>query len=69
MEDNEMQCPTCGQIIKKEPRYIFSHGLMNPETGQYECHDPDEIEIPYTTAKKKGDSVEWTKDGKKINLN
>lgn len=47
---------------------VFSHGMMNKETGKYECME-EELDLPYTSSKKVGDAVEWTKDKKPIHIN
>lgn len=44
----------------------LSHGIFNELTGKYECTP---VDVPYSTSKKVGDNVEWTKDKKPINLN
>jgi hypothetical protein len=63
------RCPTCGKMLdKRNPGQVLSHGWKNPQTDKYECSE-DEMEIPYSTAKKTGDNVQWTKDGDKLDLN
>lgn len=68
MKQYEIKCPNCGKLLdKRNPGQILSHGVRNSETGEYECHE--EADIPYSKSNEKGDSVEWTKDGKRIDLN
>lgn len=66
-QEHQMKCPTCGEIIDmRDLGQVLSHGMMNKETGQYECKP---VDADYGSSKKVGDSVEWTKDKKPINLN
>ena len=66
--EHQLKCPTCGKIIDmRDLGQVMSHGMYNKETGKHECHEPEDV--PYSTSKKLGDNVEWTKDKKPINLN
>jgi hypothetical protein len=66
--EHALACPTCGKIIdKRDLGQVLVHGVYNEATGKYECHEP--VDVPYSSSKKVGDSVEWTKDGKRIDLN
>lgn len=47
---------------------VLSHGNYNEVTGKHEC-DEVEKDMPYSTSRKVGDSVEWTKDKQRIDLN
>lgn len=68
MEAFKIKCPTCGKILdKRNPGQILSHDIKNETTGEYECSE--ETDLPYSTARKVGDNVEWTKDGKRLDLN
>lgn len=63
-----LTCPTCGQIIDmRDLGQVLSHGVYNELTGKYECHEVKDVQ--YTSSKKVGDNVEWTKDKKRIDLN
>lgn len=65
--EHQLKCPTCGKIIDmRDLSQVLAHGQYNEQTGKYECHEP--VDVPYSSSKKVGDSVEWTK-GKKIDLN
>jgi hypothetical protein len=46
---------------------VLAHGQYNALTGKYECHEP--VDVPYTSSRRVGDNVEWTKDKKRIDLN
>jgi hypothetical protein len=66
--EHALTCPTCGKIIdKRDLGQVLAHGQYNELTGKYECHEP--VDVPYESSKKVGDSVEWTKDKKTIDLN
>lgn len=66
--EHQLKCPTCGKIIDmRDLGQALSHGVYNENTGAYECHEP--VDVEYSSSKKVGDSVEWTKDKKPINLN
>lgn len=71
--EHQLKCPTCGKIIDmRDLGQVLCHGFMNKETGQYECMSDEEIaalNIQYSSSKKVGDSVEWTKGKKRIDLN
>lgn len=67
-EEHKIQCPTCNQFFDaRDLGQAFSHGCWNAETKQYECYPVEDV--PYSRSKKVGDSVEWTKDKKPMNLN
>jgi hypothetical protein len=66
--EHQHKCQTCGKIIDmRDLGQVLAHGVYNENTGAYECHEPQDA--PYDTSKKLGDSVEWMKDKKPINLN
>lgn len=66
--EHQLKCPTCGKLIdKRDLGQVLSHGVYNENTGKHECHEP--VDVPYGSSKKVGDSVEWTKGKKPINLN
>jgi hypothetical protein len=61
-------CPTCGdRVDKRNLSQVLSHGWLNPDSGQYECGL--EVKIPFSLAMKVGDTVQWTEDLKRIDLN
>jgi hypothetical protein len=65
--EHQLKCPTCGEIIDmRDLGQVLSHGMMNEETGKYECTP---VEATYSTSKKVGDNVEWDKDKKPLHLN
>jgi len=47
---------------------MLSHGQWNRETQRYECQD-EPRDVEYTSSRKVGDPIEWTKDKTPINLN
>lgn len=69
MEDYEQICPTCGRIVDKRNPAVLAHGNWNEDTKQFECYDVDGNIIPFTASMIKGDSVQWTADKKRIDLN
>lgn len=65
--EHQLKCEMCGQIIDmRDLGQALSHGVYNELTDKYECIP---VDVPYSTSKKVGDNVEWTKDKKPINLN
>lgn len=68
-QEHQHKCATCGKILDmRDLGQMLSHGNYNELTGKYEC-DEVEKDIPYSSSRKVGDPVEWTKDGKQIDLN
>jgi hypothetical protein len=71
--EHALTCPTCGKIVDmRDLGQVLCHGFMNKETGQFECMSDEEIaalDVQYSSSKKVGDNVEWTKDKKPLNLN
>ena len=64
--EHALTCTTCGKIIDmRDLSQVLSHGQYNEATSKYECI---EVDVPFDSAKKVGDSVEWMK-GKRIDLN
>lgn len=71
--EHQLTCPACGKDIDmRDLGTVLCHGFMNKETGKYECMSDEEIaalDVQYSSSKKVGASVEWTKDKKRIDLN
>lgn len=66
--EHALTCPTCGKIVDmRDLSQVLAHGQYNETLGIYECHEP--VDVPYSSSKKVGDSVEWSKDKKRIDLN
>lgn len=66
--EHQLQCPTCGQTIDmRDLGQVLAQGQYNANTGAYECQEAQDVQ--YTSSKKVGDSVEWTKGKDPINLN
>jgi hypothetical protein len=67
-QQHKIQCSTCNKFFDaRDLGQVFAHGQYNEATGKYECHEPEDV--PYQSSRKIGDPTEWTKDGKKIDLN
>lgn len=65
--EHQIQCSTCERFFDaRDLGQVMSHGVMNPETGEYECRA---VEAPYSSSRNIGDSVEWTKDKRPIHNN
>lgn len=68
-EEHQLECSVCKKILDmRDLGQVLSHGIYNETLKVYECL-PEEKDIPYTLSKKEGDSVQWTKDKKPLNLN
>lgn len=68
-KEHQLECPTCGKTIDmRDLGQVLSHGYWDKYQGKYVCDD-EPADVTYTSSKKVGDSVEWTKDKKPINLN
>lgn len=66
--EHQHKCATCGKILDmRDPGQVLSHGQYNEALGTYECKE--ETDVPYSSSRKVGDPVEWTKDKKQIDLN
>lgn len=63
--NHQLKCEGCGKILDMRDTGVLSHGWI--ENGVIVCYDEDPI--PYSTSKKVGDSVEWTKDKKPLHIN
>lgn len=67
--EHQIVCSTCGRTIdKRDLGQVLSHGEFNDMTGLFECRDND-MDVPYMSSRRVGDSVEWTKDKKPNYLN
>ena len=67
--EHQLECRTCGQILDmRDLGQMLSHGQWNRETQRYECQD-EPRDVEYTSSRKVGDPIEWTKDKTPINLN
>lgn len=64
-EEYQLKCPGCGKILDKRDLSILGHGWH--EGGKIVCYDG--LDIHYSSSKKIGESTEWTKDKKPIDLN
>ena len=69
MNDHKLICPTCGaEIDLRDLGAVMSHGLWNEASQRHECN-PEPIIVEFSSARRVGDPVEWTRDKKPINLN
>lgn len=67
-EEHQLECGGCGEILDKRDPSILSHGWI--EDGFINCYDYNpEDGITYTSSKRVGDHIQWTKDKKPLNLN
>lgn len=64
-KEHQLKCEGCGKVLDMRDPSVLSHGWI--EDGEIVCYD--EIDIPYSSSQKIGDSVQWTKDKKPIHLN
>lgn len=62
-------CATCGaEIDRRDLSQVMSHGNWNEASHRHECEPEGKI-VEFSAARRVGDSVEWTRDKKPINLN
>ncbi len=64
-KEHQLECGGCGKILDMRDASVLAHGWI--ENGVIVCYD--DSSIPYASSKKLGESTEWTKDKKSINLN
>lgn len=64
-KEHQLKCKGCGKILDMRDPSCLSHGWI--EDGKIVCYE--EEEITYSSSKKVGEAVEWTKDKKPITLN
>lgn len=52
--EHALKCPTCGKIVDmRDLGQVLCHGMMNKNTGKYECMSDEEIaalDVPYSPA-------------------
>ncbi len=63
-KEHQLKCEGCGKILDMRDASVLAHGWI--ENGAIVCYD---VDIEYSSSKKIGESTEWTKDKKNINLN
>jgi len=63
--EHQLKCEGCGKILDMRDVNVLSHGWI--EDGKIVCYD--EVDLPYSSSQKVGDSTLWTKDKKPIGLN
>jgi hypothetical protein len=64
-KEQQLKCEGCGKILDMRDVNVLSHGWI--EEGKIVCYD--EVDLPYSSSKKVGDSTLWTKGKKAIGLN
>lgn len=64
-KEHQLKCPGCGKILDMRDINVLSHGWI--EDGEIVCYE--EVDLPYSSSKKVGDAVQWTKNKKPIGLN
>ncbi len=64
---NEYQliCKGCGETLDMRDAGILSHGWI--ESGKIVCYN--DVDVPYSSSKKVGEPILWTKDKNRIDLN
>lgn len=63
-EQYQLLCNGCGKMLDMRDAGCLAHGWI--EDSKIVCYDDN---IPYSSSRKIGESVEWTKDKKPVNLN
>jgi len=64
-KEHQLKCEGCGKILDMRDVNVLSHGWI--ENGIIVCYD--EVDLPYSSSKKVGEPVQWTKDKQPIDLN
>lgn len=64
-KDHQLKCNGCSKILDMRDISILSHGWI--ENGIIICYD--EVDLPYSSSRKKGDPTLYTKDKTPISLN
>lgn len=64
-EEYRLECQGCHKILDLRDVNILQHGWI--EDGEIVCYD--EKPMPYSSSRRLGDNVEWTRDKKPMNLN
>jgi hypothetical protein len=64
-EQYKIICKGCGKTLDMRDVSVLSHGWI--EDVKIVCFD--EVDLPYSSSKKVGESTLWTKDKKPIELN
>ena len=66
--EHAITCAACGKTIDmRNLGQALAHAQYNETLGVYACHEP--VDVSYESSRKVGEPVEWTKDGKRIELN
>lgn len=63
-KEHQLKCKGCGKILDMRDPSVLCHGWI--EDGEIVCYDEP---IPYSSSRKVGEPVQWTKDKKQIDLN
>ena len=63
-KEHQLKCEGCGKILDMRDASVLCHGWI--ENDKIVCYDE---EIHYSSSKKIGDNIQWTREKKKINLN
>lgn len=64
-EEHQLKCEGCGKILDMRNASVLCHGWK--ENGKIVCYD--DTDIPYSSSKEVGSSIQYTKDKKPLNLN
>lgn len=64
-KEHQLKCEGCGKILDMRDINVLSHGWI--ENGLIVCYD--EVDLPYSSSKKVGEPIQWTKNKQPIPLN
>lgn len=64
-KEHQLKCKGCGKILDMRDISVLSHGWI--ENGVIVCYEDDNL--TYSSSKKEGEPILWTKNKKPIHLN
>jgi hypothetical protein len=64
-EEHQLKCKGCCKILDIRDASVLAHGWI--DEGEIICYD--DSNITYSSSKKVGDNIQWTKDKKPIHIN
>jgi hypothetical protein len=66
-KEHQLKCEGCGEVLDMRDISVLSHGWI--EDGEIVCFLENELGLSYTSSRKVGEPVEWTKDKQPVYLN